>query len=207
MRVLQVAGLYNGQILNVENLSRESGVKRTTVDRYFQILEDTLLASRVPALPLGIRTKETSHPKFFLFDAGVARAAAGLAHESIDPVWKGFSFESLVYHEMRGYAALAGKDRPIHHYSVSGGFDVDFLVQTRPKTLSAPRQFVGIEVKLGTRCRTEWTAGLAALLSERPEQVRRGIVVYRGKDRLAVDGVDIMPVAHFLDELHAGRLF
>jgi hypothetical protein len=31
------AGLYNGQILNLENLSRESEVKRTTVERYFQI--------------------------------------------------------------------------------------------------------------------------------------------------------------------------
>lgn len=35
--------------------------------------------SRVPAVALGIRTKETTHPKFFLFDTGVARAAAGLA--------------------------------------------------------------------------------------------------------------------------------
>lgn len=40
VRVLQVAGLYNGQILNLENLSRESEVKRSTVERYFQILED-----------------------------------------------------------------------------------------------------------------------------------------------------------------------
>lgn len=101
MRVLQVAGLYNGQVLNLENLARESAVKRSTVERYFQILEDTLVASRVPAVSLGIRTKETSHPKFFLFDTGVARAAAGLAHEDVDSVWKGFAFEALVHHELR----------------------------------------------------------------------------------------------------------
>jgi hypothetical protein len=29
-------------------------------------------------------------------------------------------------------------DDGIFHYSVSGSFDIDFLVQTRPKTLSAP---------------------------------------------------------------------
>ena len=45
VRVLHAAGLFNGQILNLENLARESEVKRTTVERYFQILEDTLPVS------------------------------------------------------------------------------------------------------------------------------------------------------------------
>lgn len=207
VRVLMAAGLYNGQILNLENLSRESEVKRTTVERYFQILEDTLLASRVPAVSLGIRTKETNHPKFFLFDAGVARAAAGLADEPVDSVWRGFAFESLVLHEMRGYATLAGKNRPIFHYSVSGGFDIDFLVQTRSKTLSSPRQFVAIEVKLGRQFKPNWTKGLNVLLRECKKSVPRGIIVYQGKDRLASNGIDIMPAADFFDALHAGTLF
>lgn len=207
VRVLQVAGLYNGQILNLENLSRESAVKRSTIERYFQILEDTLLAFRVPAVALGIRTKETAHPKFFLFDTGVARAAAGLARDPVDSIWKGFAFEALLLHELRGHAALSGKERPIFHYSVSGGFDVDFLVQTRAKTLSAPRRFVAIEAKLGTRIRPKWTNGLRTLLRECGAQVQRGIVVYTGKDRLAVDGIEIMPAALFLEELHCGRIF
>ncbi len=206
VRVLQVAGLYNGQILNLENLARESEVKRSTIERYFQILEDTLVASRVPAVSLGIRTKETSHPKFFLFDTGVARAAAGLAHETVDSVWKGFAFEALVHHELRAYAAAAHKERPVFHYSVSGGFDVDFLVQSKPKTLSAPRQFVAIEVKLGAKCKPHWTKGVATLLAECKAQVRRGIVVYQGTDRLEVNGVEIIPAATFFEELHAGRI-
>lgn len=206
VRVLQVAGLYNGQILNLENLSRESAVKRSTVERYFQILEDTLLAFRVPAVSLGIRTKETTHPKFFLFDTGVARAAAGLARDHVDSVWRGFAFEALLHHELRGYAALAGKDRPLAHYSVSGGFDVDFLVQTRPKTLSAPRQFVAIEAKVGAKFKSQWIGSLRTLLRECGSQIRRGIIVYTGKDRLKRDGIDVMPAGLFLEELHAGRV-
>lgn len=206
VRVLQVAGLYNGQILNLENLARESEVKRSTVERYFEILEDTLVASRVPAVSLGIRTKETSHPKFFLFDTGVARAAAGLAHEAVDSVWKGFAFEALVHHELRAYAAAAQKERPVFHYSVSGGFDVDFLVQSKPKTLSAPRQFVAIEVKLGMKFKPHWTKGIATLLDECTPQVNRGIVVYQGTDRLEVNGVEIIPAATFFEELHTGRI-
>jgi predicted AAA+ superfamily ATPase len=206
VRVLHTAGLFNGQILNLENLARESEVKRSTVERYFQILEDTLLATRVPAAILGIRTKETAHPKFFLFDTGVARAAAGLAREPVDSVWKGFAFESLIHHELRAYAAISGISRPIFHYAVSGGFDVDFLVQIKPKTLSAPRQFVAVEVKLGGKFKRGWTDGLAALLRECPKTVRRAILVYQGADRLVVDGVDVMPAATFFDGLYAGRV-
>jgi hypothetical protein len=44
------------------------------------------------------------------------------------------------------------------------------------------------------------------LLRECGERVRRGIVVYQGVDQLAVDGVEILPVATFLDEMYAGRL-
>jgi predicted AAA+ superfamily ATPase len=181
-------------------------VKRTTVERYFQILEDTLLATRVPATTLGIRTKETTHPKFFLFDTGVARAAAGLAQEPVDSVWKGFAFEALLHHELRAHAAISGKSRPIFHYAVSGGFDVDFLVQTRAKTLSSPRQLVAIEAKLGAKLKRGWTAGLATLLRECPKIVRRAVLVYQGKDRLVVDGVEVLPATTFLEELHAGKI-
>ena len=90
---------------------------------------------------------------------------------------------------------------------VSGSFDVDFLLQTRPKTLSAPRELIAIEVKSGDRFKPAWTSGLKTLLEECPESVRRGIVVYQGTDHLVIDGIDILPAAMFLDRLHADRLF
>ena len=207
IRVLQTAGLHNGQILNLENLARESAVKRTTAERYFQILEDTLLASRVPALKLGIRSKETLHPKFFLFDTGLARAAAGLVNDPVDSIWKGFAFESFLHHELRAYNAISGKDRPIFHYAVTGSFDVDFIVQTRPKTLSTPRELIAIEAKWGTRFKPEWTRGLNTLLTEGGRSIRRALIVYRGEDVLRHHAIDVLPVAVFLERLHAGKLY
>ena len=117
-------------------------------------------------------------------------------------MWKGFAFEALLHHELRAHAAISGKWRPIFHYAVSGGFDVDFLVQTRAKTLSSPRQLVAIEAKL----KRGWTAGLATLLRECPKIVRRAVLVYQGKDRLVVDGVEVLPATTFLEELHAGKI-
>jgi predicted AAA+ superfamily ATPase len=199
--------LYNGQILNIENLARESSVKRTTAERYFQILEETLLATRVPAITLGIRTKESSHPKFFLFDTGLARAAAGLVMDDVDPVWKGFAFEALVLHEMRAYNSMSGKARAVFHYSVSGGFDVDFLIQTKPKTLSSPRKLIAVEVKSAKTYRSDWITPLRTLRQECAGSVERTIVVYQGNDHLRVDGVEVWPASLFFEALHAGQIF
>jgi hypothetical protein len=42
-------------------------------------------------------------PKFYFFDPGVARAAAGLHHEAMDSFWRGFAFETLLIGELRAY--------------------------------------------------------------------------------------------------------
>ena len=48
-RFLPVAALYHGEVINVSGLARDCGVARTTVQGYLDILEDTLLAFRLPA--------------------------------------------------------------------------------------------------------------------------------------------------------------
>lgn len=76
----------------------------------------------------------------------------------------------------------------------------------RPKTLSAPRQFVAIEAKLGGKFKPHWAGGLKTLGRECGVQVRRGYIVYTGADRLEVDGIDVVPVPQFLEDLHSGRI-
>jgi predicted AAA+ superfamily ATPase len=48
-RFLRVASILNGQILSLSNVAREAGVARTTAERYFEILVDTLVAVLVRA--------------------------------------------------------------------------------------------------------------------------------------------------------------
>jgi len=49
-------------------------VKRKTVDGYLQILEDLLLAFRVPVFSRRAKRHLASHPKLYYFDAGVFRS-------------------------------------------------------------------------------------------------------------------------------------
>lgn len=74
-RFLPVAALFHGQVLNVDSLARDAGVARTTVQGYLGILEDTLLAFRLPAFEGRLRVKEKRHPKLYWVDPGIVRAA------------------------------------------------------------------------------------------------------------------------------------
>src|SRR5262249_23660293 len=73
-RVLEVAALHNAQITNTSNIARDAQVARQTVQGYFDVLVDTLLGSWLHAWKLKRATKLVAHPKFYFFDAGVARA-------------------------------------------------------------------------------------------------------------------------------------
>ncbi len=207
MRFLRTAGQYNAQILNVENLARESHVGRTTVDKYFEIIEDTLIGFRLPALPLGLQAKEVSHPKFYFFDCGVARACAGYLNEEIDSVWRGFAFETYVIHEVRAYNSYSKKVRDLFYYKVSGGNEVDLLIETSRKTLSKPQKLVALEIKSSKKWDSRWSHSLQTILDSPKSPVYKAVAVYRGKQILTQGKVSIYPVEEFLKLLYSGDIF
>ncbi len=120
-RFLHIAGQLNGQQLNRENVAPDALVPRSRVDGYFAILDDTLLARLLPAYRPQVKVREQAHPKLYWFDAGVARAAAGLLRDPIDSVWRGFALETVILHELRTYNHNAGKERPIAFYRSAMG--------------------------------------------------------------------------------------
>jgi hypothetical protein len=45
--------------------------------------------------------------------------------------WRDFSFETLVLGELRAFNSYRRKDKRFFHYTGTGGFDVDFIVETQ----------------------------------------------------------------------------
>ena len=207
LRFLQIAGQVNGQQLNVEGIARDAHVARTTVDGYFTILVDTLLGHFLPAYRPQAKVRERARPKFYWFDAGVARAAAGLLHDPIDAAWRGTALETLVYHELRVHDHLAGTQRPIAFYKTAAGVEIDFVVETRRRTSKAPPHLICVEVKSAPRWKREWEEPMRSLARSDGVAVDKMLGVYLGRDRLRFGDVEIMPVADFLAALHAGKIY
>ena len=207
VRFLAVAGQFNGQMVNVQNISREASVARSTVDTYFAILTDTLVGHILPAWRPGLKVREAAQPKFYWFDPGVARAAAGLLRDPADRQWQGLALETLVYHELRVYNEISGKHRPVSYYRTPAGVEVDFIVETSHRRQGTSAHVVAIEVKRADRWDRSWDKALRNLADTAGVKVDRMIGVYCGSRRYEFDKVTVVPVSEFLKELFDGEVF
>ncbi|MDD5556527.1 MAG: AAA family ATPase [bacterium] len=207
VRFLAIAGQFNGQAVNGHNIAREAAVARATVDTYFAILSDTLLGHFLPAWRPGLKVRESAHPKFYWFDPGVARAAAGMLRDPLDRLWQGTALETLLFHELRVYNEASRKCRPISYYRTAAGVEIDFIVDVARRRTPSPPHVVAIEVKRAERWDRAWEKPLRNLAALAGITVERMIGVYCGNRRYKFDQVDVMPTADFFESLHRGEIF
>ncbi len=196
-RFLRVASIVNGQILSLSNVARDAGVARTTVERYFDILVDTLVATLVPAWQPRAKVREISQPKFYLFDCGVARALQGLAREQPRDYEKGILLETHILHELRAANSYRNLGGEIYHWRTSGGSEIDFIWQRG-------EQAIGIEIKNSPTWRSDFGKALRCLIDEK--KLSRGFVIYRGKHPTLDNRVEGLPLEIFLSRLWSGDI-
>lgn len=207
LRFLSIAGQLNGQIVNASNVSREAAVPRVSVDAYFEILVDTLFAHFLPAWQPGLKVRERARPKFYWFDSGVARLAAGLGNDPVDRAWKGFSLETLLYHELRVFNEASAKRRRLSYYHTAANVEIDFIIETRKRVPGGKPAVVCVEVKSADRWERSWDRAMRDLAASGKVRVDGLYGVYRGRRRLKFDDVQVLPVEDFLSALHAHRIY
>lgn len=198
-RFLPVASLFHGQVLNVEGLARDSGVARTTVQGYLDILEDTLLTFRIRAFEGKLRVRERRHPKLYWLDSGIARAARKQFHTP-SPEERGSLLEGFVAQLLRAHNAIGPSVYDEIYYWAVGKttLEVDFLLQQGDR-------FVAIEVKARERLDASAFAGLKAIADL--TGVTRRILVYLGDRAFHHEaGIEVLPIERFIEELGAGLL-
>jgi predicted AAA+ superfamily ATPase len=191
-RFLPVAALFQGQMLNVAALARDAGVQRTTVNGFLEILEDTLVAYRVPGYEAKLRVRERKHPKLYWSDLGVLRALKGQL-EKPSSEERGPLFEGWIANYLRAHRDLGTFPcNEISYWSPIGvNAEVDFL-------LRCGKRFIAIEVKSGTGNPAAALSGLRAIAGL--SGLHRRILVYLGKSvEKTVDGIEILPLQDFLE--------
>ncbi len=198
-RFLPIAALFHGQVLNISNVARDAEISRPTANGFFEILEDTLLAHRLPAFESQLRVREKKHPKFYWMDPGLVRAVKKEffppTQEEIGPLFEGFVYMLLCF-QRETFQEID----EITYWSPAESklTEVDFLLQMG-------RNRVAIEVKATSRLRPEHFLGLQAI-SELPG-LKRKILVYLGKEKLAKEGgIEVLPFSDFVQELSHRRL-
>ena len=197
-RFLGVAALMHGQVVNVAGVARDAAVARTTVQRFFETLVDTLVGCLVPAWQPRAKVREYGKPKFYFFDPGVVRAIRDVADEPLADADAGPLLEGYVLHELRAALAYQGLGGEICYWSTPGSKEIDFV------WIKGSRR-VAIEVKASRTWRREYAKTLAEFLAA--GRIDRGFVIYRGKERYRSAGVDALPVEDFLELLYTKELW
>jgi predicted AAA+ superfamily ATPase len=191
-RFLEAASFSQGAVLNTSAVARECAVERKTVEGYFGILTDLMIARQLPVFTRRTKRRLVGHPKFYFFDVGVFRALRPAGPLDTPEEAEGPALETLVLQNLMAVNDGLGLGYTMHYWRTSDGTEVDFVLYGR-------RECVAIEVTRGRRVARGDVAGLRAFASDYP--AARRLLLYRGDRRLTIDGIDVVPVDEFLSRL------
>ncbi len=194
---LDAAALSDGEAVNVTNVARECGVSSPTAKGYFDILEDTLLGSWLPAYRRRRKRRLAVAPKFYFSDVGVVNRLARRGELEPGSELFGKAFENWVHHELRAFVGYREVDDALSHWRLPSGIEVDFV-------LGDVR--LAIEARATARITRDHLKGLRAIAQEYPEIGRRVVVCLEPRARRTDDGIDIIPAQAFVDRLWRGDL-
>lgn len=170
---LELAAMESGGITNLTGISRESGVPLATLRTFYQVLEDTFIGYRIPAVGAAGRKRVLTTPRFLFFDNGVRNAAAHLRlGDNLLKTQKGQLFENWVGQELMHRCLYAGRAYRLSFWRTAHGAEVDYVLET-------PDEVIPIEVK-ATESPSEADARHVKLfLAAYPGRAKRGYVVCR----------------------------
>ena len=195
-RFLEVASFSHAQMLNVADIARECVAGRNTVESYLGILEDLLIATRLPVFRRRAKRAVVAHAKLYFFDCGVFRSLRPAGPLDAREEIAGPALEGLVLQHLRAWISYGGADCRIHFWRTRGGSEVDFV-------LYGGAGFHAIEVKNSRSVRPRDLRGLRTFREDYPES--SPLLLYRGDEVLERNGVRCLPVDRFLRELTPGR--
>ena len=188
-RFLEAISFSHASLLNMAAVARECQVSRNTVQGYIEVLEDLLLGFRVPVFSKRARRHIVQHPKFYFFDTGVFRSIRPSGPLDAPEELAGAALEGLVAQQLRAWIAYGHDDTDLYFWRTKSGCEVDFVVY-------GPGTFVAIEVK---NARHVYRSDLNALRSFRQSYTQaETCLLYRGTERLQIDGVMCVPCEEFL---------
>jgi predicted AAA+ superfamily ATPase len=192
-RFLEAASFSQGSVLNISEVARDCVVERKVVENYFTILEDLLLAYRVPIFTKRAKRRLIAHPKFYFFDVGVYRTIRPMGPLDTPEEVDGISYESLLFQELLAINDYLKLGYKIYYWRTSSNIKVDFV-------LYGIRGLKVFEVKRKGKITNPDLRGLKAFLKDYP--TAKAYCIYGGERQMSEKNIDILPLEYALKNLN-----
>ena len=162
VRFLEVAAQCNGEPLNFSKIGRDSGTDPKAVERYYQILEDTLVGFFLNPFHRSIRKRQTQRSKFYFFDVGVKRSLEGSLQVPLLPRTSEFgkAFEHFLILECMRLNDYLRKEYRFSYLRTKDDLEIDLVIERPGKKL------VLLEIKSADRVDEMEISRLANLRSD-----------------------------------------
>ena len=191
-RFLETVSFSQGSTLNMSEVAREAAIKVNTVISYFDLLEDMLIAYRIPVFTKRAKRRLVSHPKFYFFDAGVYQHLRPKSILDSHSEIAGAALETLILQDLIAINDYKDLKYKIYYWRTVSGSEVDFI-------LLGSKKLLAIEVKHSKRATGKDLKGLKAFKQDYPEADL--LLVYLGQENLKINDVQVIPATDFLLKL------
>jgi hypothetical protein len=179
-RLLALLAGRSGGLLVPATLATESGIPRTTLNRYLELLTAVFLIKQIPAWSASQTQRAVGTPKLAFTDTGIATHLLGQDATRLgDPDGAaGSMIETFVLMELARQLTWSTERARLHHYRTKDRVEVDAILET------PDGRVVAIEVKAGATVRSEDLAGLRHLAHRLGPRLVAGYVLYTGQQTL-----------------------
>jgi len=195
-RFLEAVSFSHAAVLNTSNIARECEVGRKTVENYIAMLEDLLIAYKIPVFARRAKRAMSKHNKLYFFDTGVFRSIRPTGPldrvEEID----GVSLEGMVAQHLYAWASYSSNDSKLYFWRTLAGSEIDFI-------LYGEDVFWAVEVKNSLTIHPKDLRTLKSFSEDYPEA--KLYFLYRGKEKMKKNNINCMPVELFLKQLVPDR--
>ena len=128
-RFLDLPAEASGQWINYSKLASDSEIPKETIRRFFSILEDTLVAFRIPSFkPKSSKRRVSQRDRFLFFDLGVRNALLGIHRDVLGPTEKGRLFEQWITLQITTFIRAHKKEWKLSSYRTDAGAEVDLIL-------------------------------------------------------------------------------
>lgn len=168
-RVMRLAALRVGNLLNISELARDARVPRTTVDRYLDLLEISYQLVRLEAFSSNRTTRLIKTPKVYWSDTGLALSLTRVTEP------EGAHLENLVLSDLLVWRDSLLQPPEVMYWRTASRREVDFVVEYDGELLA-------IEVKAGSRPSHDDARHLRAFQEGYGRRVRGGLLLHDGTE-------------------------
>jgi uncharacterized protein len=181
-KLLTILATRSANLLNLSEISRIAAIPYTTLNQYMVILESLFLIVRQPAWHRNRTKRLIKMPKLYFGDTGLLINQMRIGREAIveDGRLLGSILENFVFMELKKLSSWSLDKVDLYHFRTETGSEVDIVLENRAG------QVVGIEVKSSETISPDDWKGLHVLEDEVGGKMVRGIILYLGKEIVAL---------------------